>query len=203
MNRCWMGYRYAYLVWRCTMHLELMLQIYLTNLILYKSGVNTVNYHNLVLFKQEMHNLAHIIVLDFDILCASPKSSRNLQYINIWENLCKNSKFLKTLHIHLQIIIWIAKKMIGSQLIPFWIQNHWTSKEETNSRICCIIKGYWSCFLISCPSNNEYYHILRPVGSKNLSNHFSNDSNFKINNLCWQKKGGQKLKVIDLKCCLK
>ena len=95
MNRCWMGYRYAYLVWRCTMHLELMLQIYLTNLILYKSGVNTVNYHNLVLFKQEMHNLAHIIVLDFDILCASPKSSRNLQYINIWENLCRNSKFSK------------------------------------------------------------------------------------------------------------
>ena len=128
---------------------------------------------------QLIHNLAHIIVLDFDILCASPKSSRNLQYINIWENLCKNSKFSKTLHIHLQIIIWIAKKMIGSQLIPFWIQNHWTSKEETNSRICCIIKGYWSCFLISCPSNNEYDHILRPVGSKNLSNGFSKDSNFK------------------------
>uniref|UniRef100_A0A0A9G4K4 Uncharacterized protein n=1 Tax=Arundo donax TaxID=35708 RepID=A0A0A9G4K4_ARUDO len=54
MYRSWTIYRSAYFVRCCTKHLKLCYKNYHTHLILCNNGVNTVNYHTLEHFKQEM-----------------------------------------------------------------------------------------------------------------------------------------------------
>lgn len=49
---------------------------------------------------------------------------------------------------------------------PFGIENCRTTKYETNSRICRILQSNRTCLFISCPTNNENHHLLRPVEEK-------------------------------------